>query len=292
MKEYRLGMIGAIGCPVLWGILPIYWHALRPIDSWVIIVYRIFLVFIVSLIAAKSCYSRKRLVEPLRDRGTRVKYLMAGVMITVDWSVYIWAVNSDNVIQACIGNYMEPLMVCVFGIFFFHEKMTKYKTVAFVLVIGSVILILFHFGEIPTIALVLAVAFAVYSAIKKTVQQPPLISLLYETMFLAPPALIAIIYMEMTGRGAIGVGHPYQYGLLLLSGLFTVIPLWLFALAARRVSLVTLGLTEYISPTLSLIIGIFMFREPFDSVQFIAFAIIWTGLVFFTYGELAVKKTS
>lgn len=285
-QEYKKGMLAAIGCPAIWGLLPIYWQALRPINSWAIILYRVFLVFVVSFIAAKKCYSWERIIGPMKDKREMLKYLAAGAVITLDWSVYIWAVNSDKVIQTCIGNYMEPLMVCVFGLIFFKEKLTKYKTVSFSLALLSVVIIILHFHEIPSIAIVLAITFAVYSAIKKTVKQPPLISLTYETMFLALPALALIIYLEVTGQGALGNGAPYQCVLILFAGLLSVIPLALFAMAAKKVSLLALGLTEYICPTLSLFLGIFVFKEPFDIVQLIAFAFIWVGLVYFTYGEV------
>ncbi|TDP54637.1 EamA family transporter RarD [Aminicella lysinilytica] len=284
-KEYEKGIGAAIGCSVVWGILPVYWQALSPINSWVIIVYRIFLVCVVAVIMARMSYSWKRIFEPLKDRKVRIRYFTAGLLITVNWSTYIWAVNAHHVIQTCVGYYIEPLMVCIFGMVFFRERLTKYKSIALILAMSSVVLILVHFHAVPTIALVLAITFSTYSAIKKTVEQPPLISLVYETIFLAPPALCVIIWMEVTGKGALGVGEPYQYLLLLLCGLLTVIPLGLFAAAAKRVSMFMLGLTEYISPSLSLIVGVLLLGEPLDKVQFIAFAIIWLGLVFFSYGE-------
>lgn len=169
---------------------------------------------------------------------------------------------------------------------FFRERLTVYKSAAMGLAILAVLILLIHFHQLPGISLGIALSFAVYSAIKKTVSQPPLISLVYETIFFAPPALAVIIWLEVTGQGALGAGEPYQYGLLLFCGLVTVIPLSLFASAAQKVPLFTLGLTEYISPTLSLILGVFFFREPFDGIQFLAIAVIWVGLVFFSAGEL------
>ena len=130
-----------------------------------------------------------------------------------------------------------------------------------------------------------------YAALKKLFNVEAILSLLYETMFLVPIALGVIIYLEMTGQGAIGVGEPYQYGLLMLSGLATAIPLGLFAIGANNLPLITLGVTEYLSPSMALILGIFVYNEPFDLVQFISFTIIWIGLVVFTIGEAkAVNK--
>lgn len=284
-KQYRKGIICSLACSVLWGILPVYWQALRPIESSVIIFYRIFLVGVVCFFVALKLYGMDGIKTPLKEKGVKLKYFTAGVLITANWSIYIWAVNADHVIQTCIGYYIEPLVVCVFGILFFKEKLTKHKLAAFCLACIGVVIVLVHFMEVPFIALGLAVTFAVYAAIKKTATLPALLSLLYETMFLSPAALAVVVYLEATGQGALGTGQPYQYVLLLLVGFFTALPLGLFAAAASKIPLITLGIMEYISPSLALIIGIFLLKEPFDLVQLAAFIVIWIGLVFFTAGE-------
>ena len=289
-KTYRTGLICALGCSGLWGILPLYWQALRPIPSSVIIFYRIFLVGVVCFLAALKLYGFDGIKAPLKEKGAALKYFLAGVLITANWSIYIWAVNADHVIQTCIGYYIEPLVVCVFGILFFKEKLTGHKLVAVIFACIGVVIVLLHFMEVPVIALGLAGTFAVYAAIKKSIQLPALLSLLYETVFLSPIAFIVILYLELTGKGALGSGQPYQYVLLLFAGICTAIPLGLFAAAANKVPLITLGITEYISPSLSLIIGIFLLKEPFDTIQFLAFAVIWVGLVFFTLGEYRESK--
>lgn len=289
-KEYRQGMVSALMCSFFWGILPIYWHWLRPIDSSVIIFYRIVLVAAVSLIGALIFHSREEILAPLKDKKMMAKYAIAGILITANWSIYIWAVNADFVIQTSIGYYIEPLMVCVFGIVLFKEKLSRYKMIALIMAAAGVTAVIAYFREIPMIALGLALTFAIYAAAKKSFSLPPMISLLYETVFLLPIALGVIIYLEATGRGALSVGEPFKFALLMLCGLFTALPLGLFANAARKLNLFVVGLTEYISPTLSLFIGIFLFKEPFESVQLVAFAIIWVGLIFFSYGEYKESK--
>lgn len=286
MTEYKKGILATIGSQLIWGALPIYWHMLRPVNSWVIIVYRMVTVFIFSLIIARKLYSWEEILAPLKDRKMVISYIIAGGIITVNWSTYIWAVNADNVIETSIGYYIQPLMVVMFGVLFFHERLTKYKMIAIILAASSVILILIHFGKVPLIAILLALTFSVYSVIKKKLKQPALISLVYETAFYAPFALALIIYLEKRQIGALHViTGPTQYILLLLCGLMTVIPLGLFAAANIRIPLVTVGVTQYISPTIQLIMGVLLFKEPFDKFQFAAFAIIWIGLVIFTIGE-------
>ena len=155
----------------------------------------------------------------------------------------------------------------------------------------GVLAVIVYFGEVPLIAVSLALTFSVYAALKKNFTMPPILSLLYETVFLLPIALAVIIYLEVTGNGALGVGEPYKYGLLMFCGLFTAFPLGLFANAANKLNLFVLGLLEYVSPTIALVIGIYLFKEPFETIQLIAFAIIWIGLIFFSYGEyVEVKK--
>lgn len=284
------GFLLAAFCSLMWGFLPIYWRSLLPIPSSVIIIYRVLLVFVTALIFARTQYSWSEIFGPMKDRKMMFKFFMAGLIITVNWSTYIWAVNSGHIVQSSIGYYIEPLMVCLFGRILFKDRLTKYSGTAIALAGIAVVIILVHFREVPGIALMLAVTFSIYSAIKATIDQPPLISLTYETIFLAPIALVVIFYMEAHGQGAIGVGHPYQYGLLMLVGLMTVVPLALFSGAAQRTTLFVLGLTQYISPTIQLILGVFLYGEAVDHVQFIAFAIIWVGLAFFSYGELAAKR--
>ena len=291
-KDYIKGVQAAIFCSALWGVLPLYWQALRPIGSGVIIFYRIFLVGLVCFAASAGIYGIKEVLKPWHDKRLVLRNIAAGLLITFNWSLYIWAVNADFVIQTCIGYYIEPLMVCVFGIVFFKEKLEKHKLIAIIFAGVGLTVILIHFMQIPFIALGLALSFATYAAIKKTSELPPLISLFYETIFLMPIALAVIIYLEVSGRGALDTGAPYQYVLLLLCGVLTAVPLGLFGVSAQKVPLTTLGITQYLSPSIALVIGIFIMNEPFDMVQLISFIIIWIGLVFFTMGEIRKDKTT
>ena len=283
-KEYKEGIISVLGCNIWWGIMPIYWQWLKPIDSWVIIFYRIFLVAVVCAIAAWKVHTKDEILEVLRNRKLVLRIIAAGIMITINWSIYIWAVNSDHIIQTSIGYYIEPLVVCLFGVFLFREKLNKYKIIALVMGFIGVVAVVAYFKEMPTIALGVAVSFSIYTAMKKGLKLPPIMSLLFETVFLAPFALIVIIYIESKGIGGMAAGG-FKYFLLMFCGLFTAFPLVLFANAANKISMFVLGLSEYISPTIALFLSIFYFKEDFAPVQLIAFVIIWIGLVFFTVGE-------
>lgn len=284
--NYRKGFAAVTGAMVLWGILPVYWKALIPINSWVIIIYRIFLVHVTALAFARIRYSWDEILRPLKEnRKVVFRLFCVGAVVTLNWSTYIWAVNAGFIIQTSIGYYIEPLVVCLFGMIIFREKLTSFRAAALILATGAMIVQLLHYRQPPVVALGLALSFAVYTALKKTVTLPPVISLVYETVLFAPFALGVIIYLEANGKGALGAGQPYQFVLLLLCGLLTVIPLGLFAFAAQRISMFALGLLEYLSPTISMFLGIFVYDEPFDRIILISFAIIWAGLVFFTAGE-------
>ncbi len=291
-KEYRQGIISILICNVWWGSMPIYWQWLIPIDSLTIIFYRIFLVAVVCFIAALIIHTKEEILAPLKNPTQMKKLILAGLFITINWSIYIFAVNSGNVIQTCIGYYIEPLMVCLFGVFIFKEKINKYKGVALIFGTIGVMVVIIYFGQVPTIALGVSISFSIYAAIKRGLGMPPVLSMLYETVFLAPIALGIIIYMETTGIGALSQAGMGKYALLMLCGLFTAFPMVLFANAANKTNMFILGLTEYISPTISLLISIFYFKEDFYPVQLIAFAIIWVGLIFFSMGEYKEYKNA
>ena len=290
MNDYKKGVLCVLACQLIWGFCPIYWEALVPIPSWIIILYRIVTMFVYSYIGARLRYSREEIFGPLGDRAIRRKYFAAGLILTVNWSIYIWAMTTEHVIQASIGYYIEPIVICAVGIVVFKERLTKYNITAMIFALIAIVVILVHFRQIPGVALGLAGTWAVYSAIKKTSELPPIIALVYETMAYSVIALFAILYIEAKGIGAISMNIPGKYAMMFLSGLVTLIPVALFAVAAQKVSLLVIGLTQYISPTISLLLGIFMFKEPIDRIQIIAFIIIWTGLAVFTYGEFRSVK--
>ncbi len=289
-RRQEVGMACAILCNLLWGILPIYWKSLDPIEPILIMFYRLVLACLVVFVAALITYGWKGIIEPAKKKGALKAFVLAGMVISVNWTLYIFMVNTGRIVQTSIGYYIGPLVICAFGMIFFKEKPNKYKTMAIALAFLGVCVMLLSYGEIPVLALLLATSFATYAAIKKKVQAPALISLFYETVFIAPIALAVILYMELNGLGAFTVAEPGQVGLLFLSGLFTAIPLSLFAMATNRISLFALGLTEYISPSIGLILGIFIYKEPFDVYQFIGFTIIWAGLAVFTADDIMARK--
>ena len=291
-RDYKIGLICVLASQLIWGFLPAYWQALVPIPSWIIILYRMTTMFIYSYIAARLRYTKEEIWTPLKEKGAVVRYLIAGALLTANWSIYIWAMTTGHMIQSSIGYYLEPIVICLFGVVIFKEKFTRYNLTAVVFAAVALIVMLIHYGQLPGVALGLAFTWATYSAIKKSSKNPPLVELVYETMFYAVFAVIGILVIETKGIGALSLGVPGKYALMFLSGLVTLIPIALFGSAAKKVSLFIIGLTQYISPSITLLLGIFAYKEPIDRVQLISFAVIWIGLIFFTYGEYKNNKES
>ncbi len=287
-KNYKNGLICALSCAIIWGVLPIYWNALNPISSLVVIFYRIALMTL-TCFGIQYYYTRniKKIFAPMfEDKKKLGIYIVAGILITMNWSIYIWAVQAGYVIQSSMGYFLEPLIVSLFGMIIYKEKANKWKLISMGFAFTGLMVMIIGYKELPIIAVGLAATFACYAAIKKSVDLPPFQSLLYETVFIAPIALLAVFWLEGNDIGALATGGSGKFVLLLFAGIATAVPMGLFSAAARKLPLLTLGLTEYISPSIALVLGIFLFKEPFDIIQFSAFVIIWIGLIFFTYGEL------
>ncbi len=283
-------MIGALGSSTLWGLLPIYWKQLDPIPSSVIIFYRIFLVGLVTFVISYFRFGGNEIYKKFKDKKLMGKYIIVGLIITMNWSIYIWAVNAGYIIQTSIGYFIEPLCVCLLGVIFFHEKLNKFSIIAIIFASLGLGVLIVSYGDIPYIAFAIGISFAVYAALKKKIRMEAVMSLFFETVFLMPISLVVILYLEFTGKGAFAVGNTYQIFMLFLVGIATALPLGLFGVGANNLPMVTLGITSYISPSLALILGVAVYGEPFDSTSFIAFSILWIGLVFFTFGEYKKSK--
>ena len=226
-KNYKNGLIYALSCAVIWGFLPIYWNGLKPISSLVVIFYRITLMTLTCL-AIEFIKTRdfKKIFAPMfADRKKVWTYVIAGVLITTNWSIYIWAVQAGYVIQASMGYFLEPLLVCLLGMIIYKEKANKWKKISLCFALAGMLVMVIGYRELPLISLGLATTFGVYTAIKKRVDLPALQSLLYETIFIAPIALLVIFWMEGSGIGAVAIGSSGKFVLLLLAGIVSAVPL-------------------------------------------------------------------
>ncbi len=211
-SDYNSGIVILLITQIIWGILPVYWQMLIPIDSFVIILYRIVTMLITCYLYVKIFVRPKKLFDDLvESRKSFFTYLSAGILITINWGFFIWAINAGRVVDASMGYYIEPLMICAIGRFVFNEKINRWKKIALLLGVVAIVVMIVGYKQVPLVSLVLAVTFSIYATIKKTVKIHPVKSMLYETLFVAPIALVLLIRAEFTEFGAFQVEEKYKF---------------------------------------------------------------------------------
>lgn len=215
---------------------------------------------------------------------------LCGFVISINWFTYIYAVNTDHVIEASMGYFINPLVVVLLGVTIFKEKLSRWQLTALILAATGVLIITIQYGRVPWIALFLATSFAAYGLIKKLAQVDPVTGLALETFIVMPIALIYIISLETTATGALGSAPLAVKIILAGAGIVTATPLLLFARGIERTTFSMMGFLQYIAPTMTLFLGIFIFREPFSLIDFISFCFIWVALAIFTLANTGVLK--
>ncbi|SEN89203.1 chloramphenicol-sensitive protein RarD [Amphibacillus marinus] len=283
-NQVKIGSIAAASAYLIWGFLPLFWRAVGSISPGAILSHRIVwsFVFMILLIVltgnAKGFIKESQLI--FRDGKKTAALLFASLVITGNWLLFIWAVNSNYVVQASLGYYINPLISILLGVFVLKESLTKVEITSVFLAGFGVVFLTFYYGVFPWVSLVLALTFALYALVKKTVAISTMSGLTLETLIVLPPALI---YLWVEGESLeIMSGSLSMAGLLMCAGVVTAIPLLLFAVGAKRIPLSLIGFLQYIAPTLMLIIGVFLFNESFTYAHFIAFLSIWAALGIYT----------
>lgn len=272
---------------VLWGSLPLYWKVLEGLGAEVILAHRIIwalvattglVVFTRRLPALRSVFSSRRKVAVM---------VLASLLISANWWLYIWAIGNGHLVEAAMGYYINPLVSVVLGMLVLRERLGLAGLVAFGLAALGVVILALAYGTLPWIALGLAFTFGLYGLLKKQAQVPPLVSLQVETLFSLPLALTFLV-VNGTVWGSQGT-DPLTVVLLVLAGPLTALPLWLFGTGARYIPLSRVGFLQYVSPTISLLIGVFLFGEAFSGWKVAAFGCIWLGLVVYTAAGLRAE---
>ena len=266
----------------MWGLLPLYWKLLHDFSSLYVLANRILFsaVFAVFLLFIRK--SLPTLITTIRNKQL-MKYLIpASILVTVNWGVYIYAVSSGAIQDASFGYYINPLFVSAFGILVFKERYTKYNIVAFILALIGVVYLIIQLGRVPYLSLALALTFTLYGACKKYAHMDSILSVAIETLLISPVAILFLMFSN-TGKNSIVLLTPTLLFLFLLSGVFTSVPLMLYANGVNELPFITVGFLQYIGPTLMLIISL-MEGEPFHREQLIGFSFIWAALIIFTVG--------
>lgn len=287
-KNYS-GVLHALAAYSSWGLLPLYWKILSRIDALQILASRVLfsLIFVWILLALKKKPRWPRLLaDPKRLRAL----LLSALLISANWGVYIWAVNSGHTVQASLGYYINPLFNVLLGLIFFKERLPAVQWIAFALALGGIILLTLFSGVFPWISLILALTFGLYGLAKKTVAVDSLEALGSETLLMTPFALGILFWQGSQGAGAFSISPLFTF-MLVASGIVTAIPLFWFAQGAKRLPLSTLGFVQFVSPTLQLVMGVWLFKEPFPARNLIAFAFVWSGLILYVLSFFHSKKS-
>lgn len=292
-SQQRAGMAAAGSAFLLWGFLPIYFHAMEPqVSVWEMLMHRILwaalLLAAFTLIAGRLSRVRALLHQP----RTLLALCLSAALIGINWGVFIWAVTHNHVLESSLGYYINPLLNVLLGFAFLGERLRPLQTLAVAVATAGVLVMVIAFGQVPWISLVLAGCFAFYGLIRKQAAVDSATGLLVETALLSPVALIGLAWLYGHGGGAFLHGNLRIDLLLVGTGAVTIGPLVLFSAAARRLRLGTLGLFQYITPTAHLFTGIFLFGEAFTSADAVTFACIWVGLVLFTADNWRLQRAA
>lgn len=274
------GVLSGIAAYVLWGFFPIYWKLLHDVSPLQVIGHRIGWSFILLLIyiLLTNRWQEFRSALNLRTIGT---YSIAAVLLSLNWLIYVWGVNAGFIVETSLGYFINPLLSVLLGVLFLHERLRPLQWVPVGLAALGVIYLTGVYGRLPWIALSLAFTFGFYGFVKKLSPLGSLYGLALETGIVFPVALIYLVFVDVSGSGAFLRDSALIDSLLVGAGLVTTVPLLLFASAAKQIPLTIVGMLQYIAPTLQFLIGVFLYKEPFDLAHFIGFAIVWVALIIF-----------
>lgn len=292
MPESRRGVLYGIAAYGMWGLFPLYWPLLKPSGALEILAHRMVwsLAAVVVILAVRRHWSWFR--DLLRTPKKLALLALAAAIITVNWGVYIYAVNAGHVVESALGYFINPLVSVLFGVVLLKERLRPWQWAAVGLGALAVLLLAFDYGRPPWVALTLAVSFGTYGLVKKIAQVGAAESMAVETLVLLLPALGYLAFLQGQGQGTFGTEGAGHALLLVGAGVITAIPLLCFTAAALRVPLTTLGLLQYIAPVLQFLVGVFIVHEVMPASRWLGFAIVWLALSVFTWDGLRTARQS
>ncbi|MEX1307626.1 MAG: EamA family transporter RarD [Eubacteriales bacterium] len=286
------GNLLAISAYIFWGFMPLYWAMLGRVSPPEIIAHRIILSLAVLALFLLA-FGQKGVLEKLKDKKTRRYVIAAALALGANWTAYIMAILAGRVLESSLAYYINPLVVILFGMIFLKEPAGKYKVIAIVLAAAGVLVLVFGYHLVPVYALTMALSFSVYGLIKKKIAIDPFVGLFSEMLVLLPIAVGVEIYMLVSGASIYYQGVPQGWFLvcLLASGIATMLPLILYSISLRSITLGNSGFLQFIAPTIMLYIGVVINGEAFTRVHLIAFILIWLAVAFYcVYLVSSVKK--
>ena len=280
------GILFALCAYSLWGVLPIYWKLLKKAPALEILSHRVlwslFFLLLLLILTRRFSLFRQEAAGIFRHPKKLAGVLACSVLISLNWLIYIWAVNDNRIVETSLGYYINPLVSVLFGIVFMKERLSARQFLAVSFAAAGVANLVLNFGSFPWIALTLAVSFALYGLLKKLLGLVATTGIILETMLISPLALIYLLFVQPPGSAVFGLAFPFETALLVASGIITALPMVLFASAANLLPLTVLGFFQYLAPTLALLAGVLLYHEPFTAVHAISFGLIWIGLAIFS----------
>lgn len=285
------GTLLAAGAYILWGLLPVYWKAIDDVSPLEIVAHRMAwsLVFAVTLLAATHHWAWLRRIR--QRPALLLPFVATGLLITVNWLVYIWAVNTGRIVDASLGYFINPLVNVLLGVLFLRERLRLGQWVAIAIAATGVSYLTSSYGQLPWIGLTLAFSFGAYGLIRKTARFNSLEGFTMETGVMFLPAVAYLLFLSRSGNLAFGGDGLSTTLLLAFTGVITAVPLLLFAAGARRVTMTTLGILQYFAPTLQFLLGVVVYHESFAQARLIGFSLIWSSLALYTVeGYLARRR--
>ena len=276
------GILYAAGAYAWWGLAPIYFKQMAAVPSLEIVLHRSIwsLLFLAIVLGIKRHWAW--FGSALRQPRLLALFALSALMMSANWLIFVWAINQGRLIDAALGYFINPLFNVLLGVLVLHERLRRAQWLALSLAAGGVLWLTIQAGHLPWIALTLAGTFALYGLIRKTAPLGALEGLTMETFLLAFIAVPMLALLNLRGDAVATSSGPAMIGWLLLTGPVTAVPLLLFAAGARRVTLTTLGLLQYIGPTISFMLGIWLYHEPFDAMKLIGFVLIWSALAVYS----------
>jgi len=284
------GVLFAFGAYFIWGLFPIYWKLLQHVPAVQLIGHRVAWSFVLLAIIFLAAHSLSELCRLAADRKIVGIYSIAAVLMGVNWLIYVWSVNAGYIVEASLGYFINPLLSVLLGVLFLRERLRRLQWVSVGLAAAGVLYLTLAYGRPPWISLSLAVTFGFYGLFKKMAPLRALDGLTLETGILFIPALGFLAWQEWTGQGAFLHAGPVSDLLMAGAGLVTTIPLLLFASAARRIPLTTIGIMQYITPTSQFLLGVLVYGEAFGSTRALGFGIIWAALIIFAVESFRSRR--
>ena len=278
MKKQKLGLIYGVSAYVLWGMFPLYWPLLEPANPLEIVSHRAVWTLIFCVIVLAITHALKSTLATFRRPKVAIKLFLASVLISINWLIYIWATNNGHVVEASLGYYINPLIIIAFGVILLKEKMRRLQWVAVSIATVGVIILTVDYGRLPWVALGLALSWGTYGLVKKQLGLGALEGLAIETMIAFIPYCGYLIFIGSKGEGQFGNGAGLTI-LLISAGAVTAIPLLLFNGSTTRLPYSTIGLLQYITPTIQFSIGVWVNNEAMPTARWVGFIFIWLALM-------------